>query len=86
MPEYVVYIREKGGADQDWKFVGSLAVPRTLKVDEVIFENEEGLVKVSQWMRERERERDTAVDGVIVLCFYFRGERMCVGLVHGWVE
>lgn len=50
VPEYVVYIREKGEGDNEkpWQFVGSLAVPRTLKVDDVIFENEEGLVKVRE--------------------------------------
>jgi len=46
VPEYVVYVREKDSDDKEWRFVGSLAVPRNLKVDEVIFENEEGLVKV----------------------------------------
>ena len=42
-----MYIREKEeGPDHDWKFVGSMAVPRNLKVDDVIFEKEEDLVKV----------------------------------------
>lgn len=41
-----MYIKEKGGQEKDWKYVGSMAVPRTTKVDVAIFENEVNLVKV----------------------------------------
>eukprot|EP00184_Porphyridium_aerugineum_P001767 CAMPEP_0184697354 /NCGR_PEP_ID=MMETSP0313-20130426/4341_1 /TAXON_ID=2792 /ORGANISM="Porphyridium aerugineum, Strain SAG 1380-2" /LENGTH=197 /DNA_ID=CAMNT_0027156135 /DNA_START=89 /DNA_END=682 /DNA_ORIENTATION=- len=46
MPEYSVWIREKGKTeDKDWYPVGSLAVERSGKIDEAIFENEQPLLK-----------------------------------------
>lgn len=40
VPEYAVYIREREGGEKDWKFVGSMAVPRNAKIDQAIYENE----------------------------------------------
>ena len=45
MPEYAVYIREASATDQDWKFVGSMAVPRNAKIESAIYDNEVNLVK-----------------------------------------
>jgi len=40
VPEYAVYIKEAEAGEKDWKFVGSMAVPRNAKVDQAIYENE----------------------------------------------
>jgi hypothetical protein len=53
VPEYAVYIKEKDGSEKDWKFVGSMAVPRNTKVELAIYENETNLVKVSYIYREK---------------------------------
>ncbi|GAB5035255.1 Hypothetical protein NocV09_02500130 [Nannochloropsis oceanica] len=45
VPEYAVYIKEAEAGEKDWKFVGSMAVPRNAKVDQAIYENEPNLVK-----------------------------------------
>ncbi|TFJ82909.1 hypothetical protein NSK_005788 [Nannochloropsis salina CCMP1776] len=45
VPEYAVYIREREGGEKDWKFVGSMAVPRNAKIDQAIYENEPNLIK-----------------------------------------
>jgi hypothetical protein len=47
VPEYAVYIKEKDASEKEWKFVGSMAVPRNTKVEVAIYENESNLVKVS---------------------------------------
>jgi hypothetical protein len=60
VPEYAVYIRENGPSgtmDGDWKFVGSLAVPRNLKVSDVIYENEQNLLKGALKLHPRLKDR-----------------------------
>ncbi|CEM11905.1 unnamed protein product [Vitrella brassicaformis CCMP3155] len=45
IPEYAVWARPKGLPDEAWVPVGSMAVPRKMKIDDVIYKEEEQMKK-----------------------------------------
>ncbi|KAG5188321.1 hypothetical protein JKP88DRAFT_234329 [Tribonema minus] len=44
VPEHNIWVRVKGGGDQDWVPAGTMAVPRTEKVANAVFEQQEALL------------------------------------------